>query len=63
MITVTVTENQDGSAVVQLPPSMLEELGWDETTDLDLIPGEDGTITITQSLPARSQDLNSKPKQ
>jgi len=44
-----VKENEDGELYIELPPELLEKMGWDEGTNMVFIVETDGTIILRES--------------
>lgn len=42
----TIQEDENGELYIELPQDLLEELGWDYTTDLIWTVNDDGTIAL-----------------
>ena len=48
MTKVTVQEDEQG-LYIELPPNLMEELGWDEATELVWTIDDDGTVRLGKS--------------
>lgn len=48
MTTVTVQEDEQG-LYIELPPNLMDELGWDESTELVWMIDVDGTVKLGKS--------------
>lgn len=46
MTKLTIKEDQDGELYIELPPDLIEGLGWDEDTEILWIVEDDGTIVL-----------------
>lgn len=46
--TATVEEDENGDAIIPLPPDMLEELGWKEGDTIDWKDNGDGSYSIVK---------------
>jgi len=42
----TIQEDEDGELYIELPDELLEEMGWDYTTDWIWTVNDDGTIAL-----------------
>lgn len=48
MTKVTVQEDEQG-LYIELPPYLMEKLGWDEATELAFTIDDDGTVRLGKS--------------
>lgn len=46
MTRMTVQEDENGELYIELPDDLLEEMGWDENTELVWTVADDGTIGL-----------------
>lgn len=46
--TAVIKQLSDESLYIDIPPEMLAELGWDETTDLVWVIQDDGKIILRE---------------
>ena len=46
MTTVVVQEDENGELYIELPPDLIEQLGWDENTEVLWVVEDDGKIIL-----------------
>jgi len=44
----TIQEDENGELYIELPQDLLDEMGWDYTTDLTWTVNDDGTIGLRE---------------
>ncbi len=49
MTKFTIQEDENGELYIELPDDLLEEMGWDYTTDLTWTINDDGTIALRKT--------------
>lgn len=50
MTRMTVQEDENGELYIELPDELMEEMGWDENTELVWTVTEDGTIGLRKRI-------------
>ncbi len=48
MTKFTIQEDENGELYIELPQDLLDEMGWDYTTDLTWTVNDDGTIGLRE---------------
>ena len=46
---IEIQDNSDGELFFEIPPALLEDLGWEEGDKVKFIPNENGTFTIKKA--------------
>ena len=46
MTKVIVREDENGELYIELPPDLIEQLGWDENTEVLWVVEDDGKIIL-----------------
>jgi hypothetical protein len=49
--TTTLTEDENGDLILQIPPEVLAECGWQEGDTLNFADNNDGSFTLTRIWP------------
>jgi bifunctional DNA-binding transcriptional regulator/antitoxin component of YhaV-PrlF toxin-antitoxin module len=46
---IEIQDNSDGELFFEIPPALLEDLGWEEGDKVKFIPNENGSFTIKKA--------------
>jgi hypothetical protein len=46
--TTTIKENEHGELYIDIPEEALNELGWNETTEVEFVPNGNGSFSVVE---------------